>query len=112
MSDKNKSIGKTIAFSLIFLIIGGVAGYFIGENSSKGNFKQGDMIFPNNGPKMNDSVKAEITSFFESTSDTEEINNYCQENPMYCMEYCRNINPSDDICEELNANLREGMPAR
>ena len=112
MVDKNSPLGKIITFSIIFFIIGGVAGYLIGDKSSKSNLKQGDMTFPNNGPQINESVKAEITSFFESTSDTDEVNNYCQENPMYCMEYCRNINPSDDICEELIVNLKKGMSTR
>jgi hypothetical protein len=117
MTDKNKDIGKIIIFSLIFFIIGGIAGYFIGGmggNAVKGegSFREGGPNFPNGNFQINDSVKSEITSFFESTSNTEEINNYCQNNLRYCMEYCRNINPSHEICNELNASFRGGMPAR
>jgi hypothetical protein len=117
MSDKNKVIGKIIVFSVIFLIIGGVGGYLIGEHSSKGyanlaNFRGENANFSGSNFQINNTVRAEITSFFDSTQDNETVNSYCQNNPGYCMEYCRTINPSDIRCEELIANFRGGMPAR
>jgi hypothetical protein len=112
MVNKNSSVSKIIIFSVVFLVIGGVGGYLIGEHSSKSNFRGENFNFPNDNFQINESVKSEITSFFESTSDTEDINNYCQNNPRYCMEYCRTINPSDTRCEELTANFRGGIPTR
>jgi hypothetical protein len=107
MNTKNNKINKIIIFSLIFLIIGGIAGYFIGAASFKNNFNREGLPdfsnnMPNNNFQMNDSVKAEIESFFNSTSDITEINAYCKENPMYCMEYCRTINPSNEACSQLD----------
>jgi hypothetical protein len=112
MADKNKVIKKIIVFSVIFFLIGGVAGYFIGENSSKGNFRRGNTNFPNSNFQINDSTKLEIEYFFNNTPDTGEINNYCQNNPRYCVEYCRNINPSNEICAELNNSFRGGFPTK
>jgi hypothetical protein len=114
MKDENKVISKIIAFSLIFLIVGGVAGYFVGKNSSKsyGNFRGGNADFTNGNFQVNDSVRAEIASFFDNTQDSGEISTYCQNNFRYCMEYCNIINPSDTRCSELIASFRGGMPTR
>jgi hypothetical protein len=112
MVNKNSSVSKIIVFSVIFFIIGGVGGYLIGEHSSKSNFRGENFNFSNDNFQINESVKSEITSFFDNTQDSEEIDAYCKNNPSYCMEYCRTINPSDIRCEELTANFRGGMPAR
>jgi hypothetical protein len=114
MKNENKALGKIIVFSVIFLLVGGIGGYFIGEHSSKspGNFRGGNGNFSNSNFQLNDSVKSEISSFFNSTRDTAEINTYCQNNPRYCMEYCRTINPSDEICTTLNLSFRGGTPTR
>lgn len=113
--EKSKFVTKIIIFSLIFFIIGGITGYVIGDKPSgpTGNFAEGkgNSNFPDNF-QINDTVKSEISSFFDSTEDTEEINNYCQANPMYCMEYCKSINPYDEICTELNTNFDKGMPSK
>lgn len=114
MSDKGKVINKIILFSLIFLIVVGVAGYFIGEHSykGKGNFIRGSANFTNGNFQMNDTVKTEISSFFDNTQDTEQISAYCQNNPGYCIEYCRNINPSSEVCKTLNLSFRGEMPTK
>jgi hypothetical protein len=112
MSDKGKPIIRIIIFSVIFLLIGGIAGYFIGQKTARGNFKGGETNFPNNNFRLNESVKTEIESFFQGTTSIEEINIYCQKNPMYCMEYCKTINPSSEVCSELDFNIPGGMPAR
>ena len=114
MKNEGKTVGKIIIFSVIFLIVGGIAGYLIGEHSSKNynNFRGGNGNFTNGNFQLNDSVKSEISSFFNSTRDTGEIDTYCKNNPRYCMEYCRVINPSDNICTTLNIDLRGGIPSR
>jgi hypothetical protein len=111
MSDKNKGISRIIIFSLIFLVVGGIAGYSLGVNIHSNAFKE-NPDFLNNAPQLNESVKAEINSFFQSTTDVDEINTYCQSNPMYCMEYCRTINPSFEVCNKINENFRRGVPQR
>jgi hypothetical protein len=112
MKDGNKAIGKVILFSVIFLIVGGVAGYFIGEHSSRsnGNFTRGGGNFSYGNFQINETTRAEITSFFDNSPSADEISNYCQNNPRYCMEYCRVINPSDQICATLNIGFRGGTP--
>lgn len=109
MGNKSSSLGKIIVFSVIFLLVGGIAGYFIGKNSSQPDFRE---FGGNPQMNMNDSVKSEIASFFEGTQDSEEISAYCEANPVYCMEYCRTINPDDMRCETLIGDFRGGMPAR
>lgn len=107
MKNENKAINKIILFSVIFLIVGGVAGYFIGEHFARPHFSAINGNF-----QINDTVKAEITSFFGSGPTTEQLNSYCQSNPRYCMEYCRSINPSDELCKQiqLNYSYRGGTP--
>jgi hypothetical protein len=111
MSDKNKAISRTIIFSTIFLLIGGVVGYFIGTNIHSNAFRE-NQNFQGNFLQINESVKTEIASFFDSLPSAEEINSYCQNNPSYCMEYCRSINPSSEKCVEINENLKGEMPLR
>jgi hypothetical protein len=112
MSNENKAIKKIILFSVIFLIVGGVAGYFIGENSAKANFRGRNANFPNSNFQINDTVKAEIISFFDNTQDAGQISTYCKNNPRYCIEYCRNINPSNEVCNTLNISFGGGVPAK
>jgi uncharacterized protein (UPF0333 family) len=115
MKSEGNALGKIILFSVIFLIVGGVGGYFIGAHSSNGNnnFRYGNGNFSNGNFQLNESVRAEITSFFDNAQNAGEISNYCQANPRYCMEYCRIINPSNEICNTLNiTGFRGGMPAR
>jgi hypothetical protein len=114
MNNKNNPISKVILFSVIFLIIGGVAGYFIGTNNNSKNFNNINLNGPNGDfpQQFDEETISEITSFFNSTQDSQEIKDYCQSNLMYCMEYCRNINPSHEVCNELNASFKGRMPAR
>lgn len=115
MKSEGNALGKIILFSVIFLIVGGVGGYFIGVHSSNdnNNFRYGNGNFSNGNFQLNDTVIAEITSFFDNSPTTVEVNDYCQNNPRYCMEYCRTINPSSEICSTLDiGNFRGGMPAK
>ena len=45
--------------------------------------------------------------------DTEvyEIKNYCDQNMIYCTDYCRNINSTHEICSQLmNSSFQRGRP--
>jgi hypothetical protein len=98
MEDKKSNMGKIIAFSLIFLIIGGVAGYFIGLKQSPNNFNNQRGNFQ----QLDEATISQITSFFENAPTSEEVNSYCQQNQRYCIEYCRNINPNNEFCSNIS----------
>jgi hypothetical protein len=49
---------------------------------------------------LDEETKSQIISFFESNPDESAINNYCVNNPMYCFYYCKEINPSQEICSK------------
>ena len=81
------------------LILGLIPGTFVGyiiHNSINRNFMQvrGDF-------QIDKNTQNEIISFFESTSDINEINSYCEQNRMYCSYYCRTINPNHEICKNI-----------
>ena len=66
----------------------------------KGNFPQ---------MQLSDEQIQSITSFFESTTNIDDITSYCnnQENRMLCFYYCREINSSHEYCYQL----MQGMPS-
>ena len=98
MKNNKGNINQIIVFSLIFLIIGGVAGYFIGLKQSQDN----PNIPGGNFQEIDEQTKTEINYFFENTQSIDEVNSYCKENPMYCMEYCKNINPDNEFCSNMS----------
>lgn len=104
MKKINNATMLLIVGLVIGLIIGGIAGYLIANNIhgtgiGKGNFQ------------INEETKTSIISFFENTSDMNEINAYCEQNRNYCFYYCMNINPNHDICSELmNPQNLGGQP--
>lgn len=51
--------------------------------------------------QLTDEQIQSVTSFFENTSDTNEITDYCNNNRMECFYYCRTINPDHEICSQL-----------
>jgi len=61
-------------------------------NFNRGNFQQ---------MQLTDEQIQSVTSFFENTSDTNEITDYCNSNRMECFYYCRTINPDHEICSQL-----------
>jgi hypothetical protein len=100
---KMKDAKKGIIIGLIIgLIIGGISGYFV-HNSINRGFIQG-----RGNSQIDENTKNEITSFFDSTSNTSEINSYCEQNIMNCMYYCRSINPNNEICKEIMNSSRMG----
>jgi uncharacterized membrane protein YvbJ len=82
------------ATSLIVVILG-VSAYFIFEHSNRRDFRGG------NFQPLNETVKNEITLFFGNSPSSSEIESYCKNNPIYCMYYCREINPSSEICSQI-----------
>jgi hypothetical protein len=105
MVEKKNNLVPIIIFSAVFLIIGGVAGYFIGSNHNSRNFNNFPDNFNNtkgNFQQLDQQTISEITLFFKNAQTTDEINSYCQQNPRYCMEYCRNINPENNICSTMS----------
>jgi len=54
--------------------------------------------------QLTDAQKQEVTSFFDSTTDTTQITTYCSQNRMECFYYCRTINPSNSYCSQLMQN--------
>jgi hypothetical protein len=99
---KRKMETKSIIIGIVIgLVIGILAGYFLNN-----------IINPIRGPgnfQINENTKNEITAFFESTTDTNEINSYCEQNRMNCMYYCRSINPNNEICSQIT-NQTRGFP--
>lgn len=55
----------------------------------------------NESLEINEEIQSEIISFFESTNNLDEIIQYCEDNKMYCMYYCREINPEHNVCDEM-----------
>ena len=51
--------------------------------------------------QLTDEQIQSVTSFFDSTTDTTKINNYCEQNRMECFYYCRNINTNNQYCSQL-----------
>lgn len=115
---EKKRLKWIIISASFFVAIILVAGYFyfhLQLNSRNhrpngfpgGNFSQGENPFT-------EQTKNEITSFFESSPSSSEIEDYCNENSMYCFYYCREINSDNDFCNQLmnNTQPRGGMPPR
>jgi len=51
--------------------------------------------------QLTDEQIDNIKTFFQNTQDLNEIKTYCDTNRMECFYYCRNINPSHEICSQL-----------
>lgn len=66
------------------------------------------LFFHNNRPnfqnmQITDAQKQSVTSFFDSTTDTTKLTDYCNQNRMECFYYCRTINPSNSFCSQLTS---------
>jgi gas vesicle protein len=98
----NKTTNRLVVGLLIGLVLGGIAGYIITNNFNKNNFQKGPNL------QIDDNTKNKIASFFDSTSDINQINAYCEQNKAYCLYYCRNINQNHEICKELLDYTKQG----
>ena len=104
---KNKT-KKIIIISLISLAIIFALGFFVYDNFIRKDFRHG-FNFPGNYTSgrrgnytLDETTQTQITSFFQSSPSSSEVQDYCNQNPMYCGYYCRNINPEDSACTEIN----------
>jgi len=113
---------KIIIISMVCLLVLAASGFFIFENVTKRNFR-GRNFDPGfnsserggNFSPINETTKTEITSFFENSPSSSDIDAYCKNNPGYCMYYCRQINSSSDYCKNLNfsnRNFNSGAPTQ
>ena len=90
-------MNKLIIGIIIGLIIGGMIGYF-----SYGIIDKPNLDTPRgNKFQVDEETKVKIVSFFESNSTDNEVEIYCQENRMYCMYYCTEINSDHEICSKI-----------
>jgi hypothetical protein len=106
-NKKSKSLIIGISAIIVLGIIFGVI-YFtgvlnpkennFGRNSPNGNF-QGN---PNSGSmELNKSQISDVTSFFNNSPTSEEVQTYCEENRVSCFYYCAKINSEDELCKEM-----------
>jgi hypothetical protein len=107
-AKKGKTFVWLIAGLAIGLVIGAGATYLI-FSSSHNNFNKGN-FGPMESFQINDSIKEEIASFFESSPAQEQIDDYCRQNMMYCTYYCRNIDSENEICATINSQGPGGNP--
>lgn len=109
MKEKNRK--SIIIFSIIFLVVGLGSGYILGSNISKNKIPSGfdNMNGAENFGRLNlsDSVKTNITNFFESSPSNSEVSSYCQENPSYCIYYCSEIDSGNDICDKFGGAMNQ-----
>lgn len=93
-----KNTNTLVIVVLILLVISNLFfGYMFFFHKNGPNFNRGD--FPQ--MQLTDEQIQSVTSFFENTSDTNEITDYCNNNRMECFYYCRTINPDHEICSQL-----------
>jgi hypothetical protein len=92
VKHKKKAIIFIVCFAVLIL---GVSAYFIFEHSPRRDFRGG------NFQPLNQTTQDKITSFFESSPSYSDIENYCKENPVYCMYYCREMNTQESVCSEI-----------
>lgn len=88
---------------VILLLMGNLFfGYmFFFQKNQFGSGTRGD--FPQ--MQLTDKQISDVTAFFESTSNTEDIASYCENNRMGCFYYCREINSNHDYCSQLMQNM-------
>lgn len=96
MKNNTLLIGAVIVLLISNLFFGYM---FFFHNKRPGAGFRGD--FPQ--MQLSDEQIQSVTSFFESTTDIDEITNYCnnQENRMLCFYYCREINSAHAYCSQL-----------
>lgn len=116
MEKKKRSTKKIIAVSAVCLVSFGIIAYFIFTNvvgKNPGPHPNGGNGFPMNNSEMrggfqplDDTTKNQITSFFESSPSSSEVETYCNENRNYCFYYCMDMKGSNEFCTELLNNTQ------
>jgi len=108
--EKNNHKKIIIIFVVLIIIISGVSAYFIFGHSTRRNFRGENFPNEENGGRnfqsLNESTKNEITSFFESSPSSSEVEYYCDKNKEYCFYYCADMNEDNEFCEELMNNTQ------
>ncbi|MBU0959286.1 MAG: hypothetical protein KKB31_05065 [Nanoarchaeota archaeon] len=61
--------------------------------------------------ELSDAQIQSVTSFFEGTTDINEITTYCdnQENRMLCFYYCRQIDSDHEYCSQLTQRMPDSQ---
>jgi hypothetical protein len=122
MKAKKKGAKKMLVLSLVCIIILSIAIYFILGNFInriiKGyNFPERGNQFPFNASdkggnfqppqsSLSDEEKSSITSFFENSPSSTEVDAYCKEDKPYCLYYCIEMRGDDEFCKEFLNNTQ------
>ena len=103
MKNQKKLLIGLFAVLIFSNIIFAYLLFFNNSNPEKGNFGGVEGNFNGGMPNMEltDEEISDVTSFFQSTTDSEEIESYCQSNSMYCMYYCMNVDSTSEACNQL-----------
>jgi len=89
---------KGMILGLVFgLIIGIVAGSILYNSISRNFFNRSNL----ENFQIDELTKDSIFSFFQSTTDIDEIIDYCSQNRMNCAYYCKDVNPEHEICSQI-----------
>lgn len=99
-----KSMVLIIVIAIVLLIIGAIVGYLY----FSGFFNHREGKFPGGNIQLNQAQVYDVTSFFDSNPNQDDINTYCQENRESCFYYCRNINQNNDYCSQMMNFTRPG----
>ncbi len=100
---------KTILIILVVILIttNVIFGYLVFRNPRQ---KMGD--FPKGmAMELSQEEIDSITSFFESTDDLNEIEDYCENNRMNCAYYCMNVDSSNEICSQMGPGGDRSFPS-
>jgi hypothetical protein len=87
-----------------FIAVGAIiilAIIILGTLYFSGFFNHKRFGFPRQDFQLNESQINNINSFFSSNPSASDIQNYCSTNRDYCFYYCRNLNPTSDICSSI-----------
>ena len=101
-----KEVSYLIVGIIIGLVIGGSATYLILNNFRNHSFAKGGNF------NLDENTKNQITSFFESSPSQTQLDDYCNQNRMYCIYYCRQVNPSSELCAGIlnSTNFQRPSP--
>jgi hypothetical protein len=94
--ERKKKKWIIIAASIILL-----AGIIFGALYFSGVFNHKRFGFPRQNFQLNESQISDINSFFSNNPSASDVQNYCSTNRGYCFYYCRNLNPTSEICNSI-----------
>jgi len=96
-----------IAIVFVAVAIIGVVAYFIFAGRKADDHPR--RPFGGNGDFAPDSGKINSTTeFFAGNPSVDQMKSYCGENAQYCFYYCRQVNPENELCGELNQTRQFG----